>query len=192
MYLQDKYLGQYPDKVRRTLQSPICPRKACLGEEREIMFRQEHLLGMRALSDFTQLKVTVITFNGCLLEHKHFHFHLEWSRWSWMQVVTGGKSLILWPNGCRRRLISWAVYQQNTVQAFWPQHGKTRVRKIIGTRQRAMPSCANTTVFPPSAITASVESAHGHLKQCIWQPCCCAEITTSVPSPARHTAGTAS
>ena len=91
-YLQDKYPGKYPDNVRRTLQRRIRTSKACHGEGREIMFLQDHQPGLRALSDFTQLKGTVITINGYPLEHKLFHFRLEWSRWSWMRVVIGGES----------------------------------------------------------------------------------------------------
>ena len=89
------------------------------------MFRQEHLPGMRALSDFTQLKGTVITINGSPLEHKLFHFRLEWSRWSWMRVVTGGESFTALAEGLQEALGQWVVYQQNTVQTVWPQHGKT-------------------------------------------------------------------
>lgn len=68
------------------------------------MFRQEHQPGMRALSDFTQLKGTVITINGCPLEHKLFHFRLEWSRWSWMRVVTGGESFTALAEGLQEAL----------------------------------------------------------------------------------------
>lgn len=103
-YLQDKYLGKYPDNVRRTLQRRIRTWKACHGDEREIMFLQDHQPGMRALSDFTQLKGTVITINGRPLEHKLFHFRLEWSRWSWMRVVTGGESFTALAEGLQEAL----------------------------------------------------------------------------------------
>lgn len=103
-YLQDKYPGKYPANVRRTLQRRIRTWKACHGEEREIMFLQEHQPGMRALSDFTQLKGTVITINGRPLKHKLFHFRLQWSRWSWMRVVTGGESFTALAEGLQEAL----------------------------------------------------------------------------------------
>lgn len=103
-YLQDKYPGKYLDNVRRTLQRRIRTWKTCHGEGREIMFLQDHQPGMWALSDFTQLKGTVITINGRPLEHKLFHFRLEWSRRSWMRVVTGGESFTALAEGLQEAL----------------------------------------------------------------------------------------
>lgn len=90
-YLQIKYPGKYSDTKRRTLQRRIRTWKACHGNKKEVMFRQEHQPVMGALSDLTQLQGTEITIIGRLLGHKRFHFRLEWSRWSWMRLVTGGE-----------------------------------------------------------------------------------------------------
>lgn len=75
------------------------------------MFRQEHKPGIRALSDFTQLKNTVITINDHTLEHKLFHFRLEWSRWSWMRVVTGGECFTALAEGLQEALgqLGWCT-----------------------------------------------------------------------------------
>ncbi len=85
--LQDKYPGQYPNSLRRTMQRRVREWKLQYSAEQEVMFRQRHQPGLRGLSDFTELKGVVVTIVG-----KLYHFRLEWSHWSWMRVVLGGKS----------------------------------------------------------------------------------------------------
>ncbi|EDM5081832.1 TPA: IS21-like element ISPlge2 family transposase [Salmonella enterica] len=175
-YLQDKYPGQYPDKVRRTLQRRIRTWKACHGEEREIMFRQEHQPGMRALSDFTQLKGTVITINGCPLEHKLFHFRLEWSRWSWMRVVTGGESFTALAEGLQEALGQLggvpAEHRTDSLAAAWKNLSEEDHRDQTA---RYAGLCEHYGMTPSRNNSGrghengSVESAHGHLKERIRQ-----------------------
>lgn len=86
--LQDKYPGQYPNSLRRTMQRRVREWKLQYGAEQEVMFRQRHQPGLRGLSDFTELKGVVVTIAGKLLAHKLYHFRLEWSHWSWMRVVS--------------------------------------------------------------------------------------------------------
>ncbi len=81
--LQDKYPGQYPNSLRRTMQRRVREWKLQYGAEQEVMFRQRHQPGLRGLSDFTELKGVVVTIAGKLLAHKLYHFRLEWSHWSW-------------------------------------------------------------------------------------------------------------
>ncbi|HAJ0160400.1 TPA: IS21 family transposase, partial [Escherichia coli] len=54
--LQDKYPGQYPNSLRRTMQRRVREWKLQYGAEQEVMFRQQHQPGLRGLSDFTELK----------------------------------------------------------------------------------------------------------------------------------------
>jgi hypothetical protein len=68
------------------------------------MFRQEHKPGMCALSDFTQLKNSVITINGHPLEYTLLHFGLEWSCCGWVRVVTGGESFTALAEGLQEAL----------------------------------------------------------------------------------------
>lgn len=71
--LQDKYPGQYPNSLRRTMQRRVCEWKLQYGAEQEVMFRQRHQPGLRGLSDFTELKGVVVTIAGKLLAHKLYH-----------------------------------------------------------------------------------------------------------------------
>lgn len=57
--LQDKYPGQYPNSLRRTMQRRVREWKLQYGAEQEVMFRQRHQPGLRGLSDFTELKGVV-------------------------------------------------------------------------------------------------------------------------------------
>lgn len=175
-YLQDKYPGQYPDTVRRTLQRRIRTWKACHGEELEIMFRQEHKPGLRALSDFTQLKNTVITLNGRPLEHKLFHFRLEWSRWSWVRVVTGGESFTALAEGLQEALGQLGGVPQehrtDSLAAAWKNLSEDDHRDQT---ERYAQLCEHYGMTPSrnnpgrGHENGSVESAHGHLKQRIRQ-----------------------
>lgn len=175
-YLQDKYPSQYPDTVRRTLQRRIRTWKACHGEEKEVMFRQEHHPGLRALSDFTQLKGTVITINGRPLEHKLFHFRLEWSRWSWMRVVTGGESFTALAEGVQEALGQLGGVPQehrtDSLSAAWKNLSEDDHRDQT---ERYAHLCEHYGMTPSRNNSGrghengSVESAHGHLKQRIRQ-----------------------
>ncbi|EMV4468178.1 IS21 family transposase, partial [Escherichia coli] len=102
--LQDKYPGQYPNSLRRTMQRRVCEWKLQYGAEQEVMFRQRHQPGLRGLSDFTELKGVVVTIAGKLLAHKLYHFRLEWSHWSWMRVVLGGESFSALAEGLQEAL----------------------------------------------------------------------------------------
>ena len=48
--LQDKYPGQYPNSLRRTMQRRVREWKLQYGAEQEVMFRQRHQPGLRGLS----------------------------------------------------------------------------------------------------------------------------------------------
>ncbi|KFC06357.1 transposase [Trabulsiella guamensis ATCC 49490] len=102
--LQDKYPGQYPNSLRRTMQRRVREWKLQYGAEQEVMFRQWHQPGLRGLSDFTELKGVVVTIAGKLLAHKLYHFRLEWSHWSWMRVVLGGESFSALAEGLQEAL----------------------------------------------------------------------------------------
>jgi len=66
--LQDKYPGQYPSSLRRTMQRRVREWKLQYGAEQEVMFRQLHQLGLHGLSDFTELKGVVVAINGQVID----------------------------------------------------------------------------------------------------------------------------
>lgn len=91
-WLQDKYPGEYPDKLLRTLQRRVKAWRLEHGPGKEVMFPQSHDPGELGLSDFTLLKKTVITIAGEPLAHRLYHFRLAYSGWCHARVVLGGES----------------------------------------------------------------------------------------------------
>ncbi|MEX8729384.1 IS21 family transposase, partial [Salmonella enterica] len=155
--LQDKYPGQYPNSLRRTMQRRVREWKLQYGAEQEVMFRQRHQPGLRGLSDFTELKGVVVTIGGKLLAHKLYHFRLEWSHWSWMRVVLGGVP---------------AENKTDSLRAAWKQQGEDGRRELTERyaalcRHYGMQGVHNNA--GRGHENGSVESAHGHLKRRIRQ-----------------------
>ncbi|BBJ69846.1 transposase (plasmid) [Enterobacter sp. 18A13] len=132
--LQDKYPGQYPSSLRRTMQRRVREWKLQYGAEQEVMFRQLHQPGLRGLSDFTELKDVVVTINGRLLTHKLYHFRLEWSHWSWMRVVLGGESFSALAEGLQEALGKLggvpAEHKTDSLRAAWKQQGEDGRREL--------------------------------------------------------------
>lgn len=91
-WLQERYPGQYPDKLLRTLQRRVKDWRARFGPEHEVMFPQVHGPGLRGLSDFTMLKGVVITIRGEPLDHRLYHFRLAYSGYCHVRLVLGGES----------------------------------------------------------------------------------------------------
>jgi hypothetical protein len=90
--LQERYPGQYPDTLLRTLQRRVKAWRAAFGPDKEVMFPQRHEPGQQGLSDFTRLKGVTITIRHVPLEHRLFHFRLAYSGWCHVRVVLGGES----------------------------------------------------------------------------------------------------
>src|SRR5690554_6342420 len=88
-WLQERYPGQYPDKLLRTLQRRVKDWRVRFGPEHEVMFPQVHGPGLRGLSDFTTLKGVTVTIRGERLDHRLYHFRLAFSGWCHVRVVLG-------------------------------------------------------------------------------------------------------
>ena len=80
--------------VRRTLERRVRVWKAKHGPEREIIFRQRHEPGRRGLSDFTEGTPLGVTVAGEPLNHKLYHFRLEYSGFCHVAVVLGRESFV--------------------------------------------------------------------------------------------------
>lgn len=174
--LQEKYPGHYPDTLTRTLQRRVKAWKLQFGNEQEVMFRQEHLPGRQALSDFTHLKDVEITVDGEPLVHKLFHFRLAWSRWSWMRVVLGGESFTALAEGIQEALSQLGgvplEHRTDSLSAAWKNLSHEDKEDQTG-RYEAL--CQHYGMVPTrnncgrGHENGSVESAHGHLKRRIRQ-----------------------
>lgn len=174
--LQDKYPGQYPNNLRRTMQRRVREWKLQYGAEQEVMFRQRHQPGLRGLSDFTELKGVVVTIAGKLLAHKLYHFRLEWSHWSWMRVVLGGESFSALAEGLQEALGQLggvpSEHKTDSLRAAWKHRGEDGQRELTERyaelcRHYGMQGVHNNA--GRGHENGSVESAHGHLKRRIRQ-----------------------
>jgi len=90
--LQKDYPGKYQDSKLRTFQRRVSEWKALHGPDKEVMFRQEQVVGRMGLSDFTRLKKVTITIMGQPFVHLLYHFRLAFSGWCSVKVVHGGES----------------------------------------------------------------------------------------------------
>lgn len=63
-HLQERHPEAYPDLLLRTLQRHVKKWRALYGQEKEVMFYQNHPPGQRGLSDFTHFKDLPITIKG--------------------------------------------------------------------------------------------------------------------------------
>ena len=86
MYLQDKYPGVYKDCHLRTLQRRFKQWKVLNGEDKEVIFCQNHIPGAQSQSDYTDMSNLMITINGKHFKHLLFHFVLVYSRWEAVSI----------------------------------------------------------------------------------------------------------
>jgi hypothetical protein len=74
LHLEQSFPGQEWFRRKRTLQRRVEQWRALHGPAQEVMFLQEHRVGVLGISDFTLLKGAPITIGGEVLEHRLFHF----------------------------------------------------------------------------------------------------------------------
>jgi hypothetical protein len=175
-YLQDKYQGEYPDKLLRTLQRRVKSWKVLHGPDKEVIFRQTHEPGQQALSDFTQLKRVAITIDKQPFKHLLYHFKLAYSRWSYLRVVQGGESFSALAEGLQEAL--WRLggspkeHRTDSLSAAFKNLSKDAASDIT---QRYEDFCqhyhmkATRNNLGVKHENGSVECAHGHVKQRIRQ-----------------------
>ncbi|MBD0326724.1 MAG: IS21 family transposase, partial [Pyrinomonadaceae bacterium] len=84
--LQQQYPGEFATGQLRTLQRRIRQWRAMEGPGREVFFRQEHVPGRLAQSDFTHMTELGVTIDGQTFPHLVFHFVLPYSGWEWVSL----------------------------------------------------------------------------------------------------------
>lgn len=84
--LQQQCPGEFSAGQLRTLQRRIRQWRAIEGPGREVFFRQEHVAGRLAQSDFTHMTELGVTIGGQTFPHLVFHFVLPYSGWEWVSV----------------------------------------------------------------------------------------------------------
>jgi transposase len=73
------YPGRYQESQLRTLQRHVHGWRLAHGDEREVMFQQEHVPGRMAQSDFTVMNSLCITIDGVEFAHLVYHMVLTYS-----------------------------------------------------------------------------------------------------------------
>ena len=111
--LQQSYPDKYPDNQLRTLQRHVKKYKAIHGNDKDVIFWQDHNPAQMGISDFTELSEITITINGAEFKHLLYHFRLVYSGWSHMKVIQGASGLIIDFGTSKSTKIEWlpsAVY----------------------------------------------------------------------------------
>jgi hypothetical protein len=175
-WLQERYPEAYPDHLLRTLQRRVKTWRAQNGPDKEVMFPQVHPPGQRALSDFTQLKDSVITIGGVVLVHLLYHFRLAFSGWCHARVVLGGESFTALAEGLTDSLEQLggvpAEHRTDSLSAAY-RNLDPAAREDITERYQAL--CqhygleASRNNRGRGHENGSIESPHGHLKRRIRQ-----------------------
>jgi transposase InsO family protein len=175
-WLQERYPGQYPDSLLRTLQRRVKDWRARFGPEREVMFPQVHGPGLRALSDFTTLKGVDITIRGEVLDHRLYHFRLAYSGWCHVRVVLGGESYPALAEGLTEALERLggvpAEHRTDSLSAAF-KNLDAQAQADVTERYAAL--CAHYGMQGSrnnrgrGHENGSIESPHGHLKRRIRQ-----------------------
>lgn len=73
------YPGRYQESQLRTLQRHVQAWRIQHGDEREVMFQQEHVPGRMAQSDFTVMNALGVTIGGVDFPHLVYHMVLTYS-----------------------------------------------------------------------------------------------------------------
>lgn len=176
-YLQEQHgLSEYSDDRLRTLQRRVKHWRHTKGPAQEIYFRQEKIPGHLGLSDFTHLKGITVTVNGSVLEHLLYHFRLQYSGWSHMEVVLGGESHAALTHGLQNAL--WKLggspneHRTDSLSAAFrnvhqdTQADQTKAYEAFCRHYHMVPSRNNRGCGHENG---GIESPHGHLKRRIRQ-----------------------
>jgi len=169
-HLCEIYPDQYDTSSLRTLQRRVKQWRLVHGPEKEVIFRQEKILGEMGISDFTLLKDIVIRIRGEIFDHRLYHYRLVYSGWRFVKVIHGGESFAALSSGLqdafwqcggvpkehRTDSLSAAYNNQSEKTQFTAQY------ESLSRHYGFKPTRNNPGV---SHENGAIESAHAHLKQ---------------------------
>jgi hypothetical protein len=104
--MQLRHPGHDWDRLRRSLERRVRTWRAEHGADREVIFRQDHVPGQQALSDFTDMADAGVSIAGQTLDHRLYHFVLAYSAWEHAEPVLGGESFTALAVGLQNALWS--------------------------------------------------------------------------------------
>lgn len=172
-WLRQNYPGQFLDSHRRTFARRVRQWRATHGPSQTIFFRQVHVPGDIAASDFTSMNSLGITITGQPFDHLVYHFVLTYSNWESVTVcasesfeaLSDGLQNALWelggvPKRHRSDSLSAAVNNLSATREF-----QTRYRDLL-----AHYSLSGQRINVRQAHeNGDAESAHGHFKTAVEQ-----------------------
>ena len=172
-YLDDKYPGQYPEKLLRTLQRRVKHWLATRGPDNEVIFRQSVPAGHQGLSDFTRPN-TAITIAGEAFDHLLYQFRLAHSGWRHVHIVKGGESYSALADGLQSALhtLGGAPKEHRTDSlsaAYINNAEKQRLTEDYEALCRHYGMTPTTNNLGVSHENGAIEAPHGSLKRRIEQ-----------------------
>ena len=130
------------DRLRRSLERRVRAWRAEHGADREVIFRQDHVPGQQALSDFTDMADAGVSIAGQVLNHRLYHFVLAYSAWEHAEPVLGGESFTALAVGLQNALFALggvpAEHRSDSLSAI-------SMTMLVSTRRVATRRCARTT-----------------------------------------------
>ena len=175
--LYEEMMRRHPELnpgVRRTLERRVRAWKAKYGPDQEIIFRQKHEPGRRGLSDFTEASGLGVTVAGKALDHRLYHFRMEYSGFSHAAVVLGGESYVALAQGLQDAL--WALggvpkeHRTDSLSAAF-RNLKRDARDDLTERYEALMAHygmkASRNNRGRGHENGSIEGPHGHLKRAL-------------------------
>ena len=164
------------DRLRRSLERRVRAWRAEHGADREVIFRQDHVPGQQALSDFTDMADAGVSIAGQTLNHRLYHFVLAYSAWEHAEPVLGGESFSALAVGLQNAL--WSLggvpveHRSDSLSAAFrnldddARVDQTRRYEALCAHYDMTPSRNNTGVAHENG---AIESQHGHLKRGVTQ-----------------------
>ena len=164
------------DRLRRSLERRVRAWRAEHGADRDVIFRQDHVPGQQALSDFTDMADAGVSIAGQTLNHRLYHFVLAYSAWEHAEPVLGGESFSALAVGLQNAL--WSLggvpveHRSDSLSAAFrnldddARVDQTRRYEALCAHYDMTPSRNNTGVAHENG---AIESQHGHLKRGVTQ-----------------------
>jgi len=164
------------DRLRRSLERRVRAWRSQHGADREVIFRQDHVPGQQALSDFTDMADAGVSIAGQTLDHRLYHFVLAYSAWEHAEPVLGGESFTALAVGLQNALFSLGgVPLEHRTDSLSAAFRNLDDDARLDQTHRYEALCAHYGMTPTRNNTGvahengAIESQHGHLKRTVIQ-----------------------
>ena len=172
-WLQDNYVGRFPDSTRRTFERRVAQWRSLHGPGKAVFFSQVHHPGRLAASDFTVCNELRVTIAGARFDHTLYHCVLTYSNVESVslcfsesfEALSAGIQKAFWefggvPQRHRSDSLAAAVRNHSSRKTLTDRYA-TLMQYYDCEAERTNARCANEN--------GDVESANGHIKDRIDQ-----------------------